>query len=162
MAVESEDRSVSTYMSVCVTGSTWGWAGAGASSRVYFCHSPTPHLCGPVTGDAEDCVCVCMEKKEIPKWSNSPPFTDLCAVKQWRNVTDRWQVYCWLHILSLISYLFTLTVPTHLFCSPAIPQEHSPTDLFWWLRHEHMIGDSVVLHRIINQAAAVSLLMQLH
>lgn len=37
-----------------------GEKGAGASSRVYFCHSPPPNLCGPVTGDAEGSVPVCL------------------------------------------------------------------------------------------------------
>lgn len=62
--------------SVCMlaNGSVWGRAGAGASSRVYFCHNPPPHLCGPVTRDAEGCVfvaCVyvCMDRKGTPNWT---------------------------------------------------------------------------------------------
>lgn len=75
-AAASKDRSVH----VCVR--LWVWA--GASSRVYFCHGPPPHLRGPVTGDAEGCVYGRTE-------------TSVLSNRTWDLICERWSVShrCW-------------------------------------------------------------------
>lgn len=70
-AAASADRSVHACM--CL----WDWA--GASSRVYFCHGPPPHLCGLVTGAAEGCVCTGRK-------------TSVLLNRTWVWIVERWSV----------------------------------------------------------------------